>query len=345
MVRQLLSERQVISLAWAWYIILLPLPWLTWWLLPAAKPSQSQTVRLPANSRLVSQANSISSVKTPRWVALLSLCAWVAIVLACTRPQWTGEPVELPRDGRQLILAVDVSGSMQESDMSIRGQRVTRLTAVQYVAGEFIKRREGDQIGLVLFGERAYLQSPLTFDRETVAKLLHDAFLGMAGQKTAIGDAIGLSVKRVEEQLEKLKAKQAEALASQKPPVLILLTDGSNNAGQLNPIKATELAKEIGLKIYTIGFGAESGGLLGMVRRTEIDEATLTQIAELSEGRYYRAENTEDLESIYADINKLETIAAEEEPFRPVQELYIYPLSLALALLMIAAVGRQMRGQ
>jgi Ca-activated chloride channel family protein len=155
-----------------------------------------------------------------------------------------GEPIEQAISGRDLMLAIDLSGSMEEQDFMIEQQRVDRLTATKYVAEQFISRRVGDRLGLILFGTNAYLQTPLTFDRQTITILLNEAVLGLAGDNTAIGDAIGLAVKRLKKQTTDSR-------------VMVLLTDGANTAGEVTPIKAAEIAAENHLKIYTIGIGAD----------------------------------------------------------------------------------------
>jgi Ca-activated chloride channel family protein len=228
---------------------------------------------------------------------------------------------------------------METPDMQIGRQVTDRLTAVKAVAGEFIERRVGDRLGLILFGEQAYLQVPLTFDRETVRTLLNEAAIGLAGKSTAIGDAIGLAVKRLRKQ-------------QQQNHVLVLLTDGANTAGSVDPLKAADLAAAEGLRIYTIGVGAESRvvrGLLGsrQVSNNELDEATLTAIAEKTGGRYFRARDIAGLEAIYQMLDELEPASQEGEIFRPVRELYAWPLAGALLtsiLLALAVSGLLMTG-
>jgi Ca-activated chloride channel family protein len=202
---------------------------------------------------------------------------------------------------------------------------VTRLEVVKQVAGEFIERRDGDRIGLILFGTRAYLQAPLTFDRPTVRTLLEEAVIGLAGEQTAIGDAIGLGVKRLKERPAKNR-------------VLILLTDGANTAGEVHPLDAARFAAKLGLKIYTIGVGAD----VAMMRRlygtarvnpsADLDEPTLAAIARATGGRYFRARQTNELVDIYRTLDELEPVIGDEEQFRPTTELYYWPLALALLM-------------
>ena len=226
------------------------------------------------------------------------------------------------------MLAVDLSGSMDQKDFELAGRRVDRLTATKAVASDFITRREGDRIGLILFGERAYLQVPLTLDRDTVKVLLLEAEIGLAGEKTAIGDAVTLAVRRVHEQD-----------ADEGDQVLVLLTDGANTAGEVPPLKAAELAQQVGLRIYTIGIGAESmevtsiiGGNRAINPSADLDEATLTAIAQQTGGRYFRATDTSSLQDIYALVDELEPVEEPESGFRPIKSLYFWPLGAALAL-------------
>ncbi|SVC93645.1 uncharacterized protein METZ01_LOCUS346499, partial [marine metagenome] len=219
-------------------------------------------------------------------------------------------------------------------------RRVDRLTATKAAASDFISRREGDRIGLILFGERAYLQVPLTLDRETVNTLLLESFIGLAGEKTAIGDAITLAVKRIHEQ-ESDTGEQ----------VLILLTDGANTAGEIDPTKAAELAQQIGMRIYTIGIGAEqmvvssiTGGMRRVNPSADLDEETLTKIAELTGGRYFRAKDTAGLQDIYRLLDEIEPVAEPEGGFRPVKSFYHWPLGGSLVLAIFLAVMNLLAG-
>jgi Ca-activated chloride channel family protein len=245
--------------------------------------------------------------------------------LAIMRPQWLGEFIEFPVSGRDLIIAVDLSGSMQEEDFVLKGQRVDRLTATKFVAGDFIERRIGDRIGLILFGERAYLQAPLTLDRDTVKTLLYESAIGLAGRATAIGDAIGLAVKRIRQRENSNR-------------VLILLTDGANSAGEVEPLEAARLAAREGLKIYTIGVGADEMvvefffGTRKINPSADLDEKALTEIADMTGGKYFRARDTQELDKIYAIMDELEPVERDVRRFRPRKSLYFGPLSIALAL-------------
>lgn len=263
------------------------------------------------------------------WRSLVVLL-WLALIIAGSQPKWVGDAITLPSSGRDLLLAVDISGSMGTEDMRLSGQMVTRLAAVKAVVGEFVERRRGDRLGLILFGSQAYLQAPLTFDRKTINTLLMETPLGIAGGKTAIGDAIGLSVKRL---LDRPAANR----------VLILLTDGVNNVGEVSPIQAAKLAAQEGITIYTIGFGADEMEVSGLLfNRTvnpsaELDTETLTEIAGLTGGLYQRARSTAELASIYLALDELEPIEVEQETYRPEKSLFFWPLGGALVLSLFVA--------
>lgn len=318
----------MIQFEWIWLFAALPLPFLYRWLLPPRAINSESALLVPAlqdfgplqESGVISPATS--------WLYYLALLAWVLFVTATTRPQWLGEPVEVPISGRDLMLAVDLSKSMLETDFIVDNQSIDRLTATKKVATQFIQQRVGDRLGLILFGTQAYLHVPLTFDRETVSQLLDESVIGLAGPSTAIGDAIGIAVKR-------LRDNDAE------DKVLILLTDGANTAGTIEPVRAAELAADAGLKIHTIGIGADEM----MVRRLfntfkvnpsrDLDEETLTAIAEKTGGKYFRARDTEELGKIYAEIDRLEPVERGGEHFRPVTALFVWPLGFAILISLI----------
>ncbi len=293
-----------------WIFWLLPLPLIVRFLLPAAPVNSTAALRVPFYKHL--SPNLQVRKKNPSWLRLvLAIICWVLLVLAAARPQLVGDTVRQPVTGRSLMMSVDISMSMDEPDMIISGRRMTRISAVKAVASDFIKKREGDRIGLILFGSQAYLQAPLTFDRKTVSTLLEESFLGLAGRATAIGDAIGLAVKRLRNEDEKNR-------------VLILLTDGANTAGNVEPLKAADLAAQEKIKIYTIGVGS-----LGS---RDLDESTLETIAEKTGGRYFRARDVEGLLKIYKVLDEIEPVSKDELSYRPVEELFSYPLAIALGL-------------
>jgi len=315
----------VLEFEWPIVLYFAALPILIW-LLPAIKQASITTVKVPFFTNFWKSLASVTE-QTKWWVKLLAILAWLLLVAAAAKPVWIGDAIALPVEGRDLMLAVDVSGSMQETDMKVNGREVDRLTMIKFVAGDFIERRKGDRIGLILFGQQAYLQTPLTFDRETVNILLSESIIGIAGKATAIGDAIGLAVKRVR-------------TTNDNNRILILLTDGQNTAGEIQPLKAAELAAQEELKIYTIGIGADE-----IYRQTvfgnrrinpslDLDENTLKKIAEQTGGRYFRARNTEDLNKIYAMLDELEPLAKEDQFYRPTEVLFFWPLTLSMLLLL-----------
>ena len=328
------------SLAWPWMLLVLPLPWLLRALLPAVTGTQDAGLKVPSFKGFAMLAQRSEAEQLLNWRYWVAIVAWALLVLASARPERIGDELDVPVSGRNLMLAVDLSGSMDAKDFELGNRRVDRLTATKAVAGDFIARREGDRIGLILFGERAYLQVPLTLDRETVNTLLMEAFIGLAGEKTAIGDAITLAVKRIHDQ-------GAEA----GEQVLILLTDGANTAGEVDPMKAAELAQQIGLKIYTIGIGAEqmvvssiTGGMRRVNPSADLDEETLTRIANLTGGRYFRAKDTAGLQEIYRLLDEMEPVAEPEAGFRPVKSLYYWPLGGAFVLALFLAIMNLLAG-
>jgi Ca-activated chloride channel family protein len=315
----------MIHFEWPWLALALPLPWLVRVLLAPAASAREAALRVPALSDFVPGSADTGSRRRPvrrpgMWIAA---AAWLFLVLAATRPEWLGDLVQVPVSGRDLMLAVDLSGSMQAEDFMLGGQPVDRLTATKAVAGNFIDRRAGDRIGLILFGERAYLQAPLTFDRETVRTLLQESVIGLAGKATAIGDAIGLAVKR-------LRGRDS------RKRVLILLTDGANTAGMVEPIEAAELAAREGLRIYTIGVGADEmlvREFFGMRRvnpSADLDEDALKHIAAATGGRYFRARDTQELDEIYRLLDGLEPVEGEATRYRPRHALFYLPLAAAV---------------
>ncbi len=317
---------------WLAFALLAPL------LLRVRRQSTSDTaLKLPALARLAGEHQH----KTPGWFTLRTVVAafiWLALVVAAMQPRWLGEPVTLPQQGRDLMLALDLSGSMEIADMQFQGQSLNRLDAVKLVVSDFIRRRQGDRIGLILFADAAYQQTPLTFDLITVQKMLDDSVLRLVGTRTAIGEAIGLAVKRLNTYDSSNK-------------VLILLSDGANTAGNIQPLEALQLAKAAGVKIHTVGVGAEQmvqQSVFG--RRTvnpsqDLDERLLTQLAEDTGGRYFRARDLNELNQIYQLIDQLEPIERDTVTYRPQNSLLHWPLAIALLLsFVLAALNIHWRG-
>jgi Ca-activated chloride channel family protein len=321
------------SFDWPWIFILLPLPVLVYFFTRPIKQQNAAALKVPFYQYLHNQDIQQQRVKTSRisFKLLFAFIAWILLLAAAAQPKWSGDPISIPRSGRDLMLAVDISGSMDTKDMMLGQQQVDRLSAIKTVISPFIEQREGDRIGLILFGERAYLQTPLSYDRKTIQQMLYEAMIGLAGEKaTAIGDAIGLAVKR----LKDLPADQSQSR------VLILLTDGSNNAG-MDPITAAKLAKQIGIKIYTIGFGADEmivRSLFGRQRvnpSRDLDEKTLQEIAAATGGRYFRARDTRELTDIYIILDQLEPVESDSFTYRPTKALFFYPLSASFLISLI----------
>lgn len=308
-----------------WWLLLLPLPFIIrTWIKPISIKLDSG-LKVPFFSALA-RLQKMSSTHYQNNRLYVAYGIWFLLVLAATGPEWLGKAVDLPRSGRDIVLAIDVSGSMQIPDMQLNDRSVDRLSVVKNVAQHFIKDRAGDRLGLILFGSRAYLQTPLTFDLQTVRHMLLDATVGLAGTQTAIGDAIGMAIKHF---------KQYPA----DNKVLILLTDGVNNEGAVSPLEAAKVAAKYGIRIYTVGLGANQvivPSLLGpqiISGEYELDEETLKEIAHETNGIYFRAKNPEDLTQVYEQLNKIEPRASDSEVFRPRTPLYYWPLGLALLLL------------
>ncbi len=314
--------------AWPGWLLALPLPWLARRLLPPDE-AQGAALRIPLDERIHALAHTGSgraqAGETLKWLA------WALLCIAAARPQQLGDPVQPPTQGRELLLALDLSGSMSEPDMALGGQPVDRLTAAKAVISDFLDRREGDRVGLLVFGRRAYMLSPMTPDRQSVREQLADSVAGLAGQETAIGDALGLAVKR---------------LSDQRSPqrVVVLLTDGVNTAGALEPVRAAELARDAGVRVHTIAFGGDGSlSLFGFQlpmpgAGDDIDETTLRTIAARTGGRFFRARDTAELAQIYAEIDRLEPVRRPGPAVRPKIERYPWPLAAALACGLLALV-------
>ena len=318
---------------WWWVLAFWPLPFVLRWLLPAATPRRQAALRVPFFEQLHELPMSRRIAHRSNTRLLIALLMWCALVIACMRPQWLGEVVDIPLTGRDLMLGLDISGSMREQDFEVSGRSVERMEAAKVVASEFVAQREGDRVGLILFGDNAQVQTPLTYDLDTVQHFIGESLVGLIGSSTAIGDAIGLAVKR-------LKERPAQSR------VFILLTDGANTAGAVTPVDAARIASQYGIRIHTIGVGAEQvvvRDLFGsrVVNPSKaLDEETLIEIADLTGGKYFRARNTREMVSIYDEINVLEPSETDSLQQRPLVELYIWPLALALGLSLLAALRR-----
>ena len=318
-----------------WVLIILPI--VVYYLLPPLKGIHGDALRIPFLKDLKNinlRAGGLWSFKMAKGnyffkgQNILLLIIYSLIVIAACRPQQVGEPIRLPHEGRDIVLVMDISTSMLETDFSYKGRRITRLQAVKLAATDFINKRLDDRIGLILFGSRAYLQSPLTFDKEAVKNILYSMEAGMAGNSTAIGDALGLALKSLKDDKEK------------DNKIIILLTDGENNDGSVSMPQAIQLAKNEKIKIYTIGVGGAGNFVQSILSYkfalpSGIDEAGLQAIAEEAGGKYFRAEDTSGLVNIYDAIDKLESQNYEDNYVQEVKEYYYVPLLLAFFLAMI----------
>ena len=325
-----LSQWLNIEFVWWWALILLPLPLLVYKLLPReSQQAEIKLAYLPDSTH--------SNKPKQKLQKTLSIAIWTLLIIACARPVWFGDPIEFQPKYRDLMLVVDLSGSMQKEDMNLDGEFTDRLTAVKKVLSDFVAKRKGDRLGVVLFGDHAYLQTPLTADRQAVIQQINQTVIGLVGQSTAMGDGIGLGTKTF-----------VDSNAPQR--VMVLLSDGGNTAGVLDPIEAAEIAKKYNATIYTVGVGA--GEMMVkeffMTRKVDtaadLDEKTLTQIAEVTGGQYFRARDTEQLENIYETINQLEPVSSDTQTWRPQSEWFRYPLSAALGLSVLLFFLRRKHG-
>jgi Ca-activated chloride channel homolog len=329
------------TFAWPLAFLLLPLFWVVYKYFPKPQKHQDAMLRVPFIAR-IQALNSASGVtmKLPRHARqFLAIGAWILLVVASANPEWLGNPLPVKQNGRNIMLAVDLSPSMGIPDLQHNNSTVNRLQTVKAVADEFIDKRLGDKLGLILFGSKAYLQTPLTFDRATVHSMLDDATIGLAGQRTAIGEAIGLAIKKIS--TEDIKSR-----------ILILLTDGGNNSGTIDPLEAAQVAKDNHIKIYTVGIGASQmviSSILGnqlVNPSADLDEDLLKKIANMTEGQYFRAQDEKSLTDILDAINQLEPISTENKTARPITSLFYWPLAAALllfSLLVYPGLGRRMQ--
>jgi Ca-activated chloride channel family protein len=320
------------ELAWPWMLALLPLPILAWWLLPPYRARQA-SVQIPFFERLAAATGQTPQrgavvLQRRRVQMIVAILIWVLIVAALARPQWVGDAVTREISARDLILAIDISGSMEQNDFrAADGVTLTRLDGVKRVVKDFIARRRGDRVALILFGTKAYVQVPFTQDLQTAAQLLEQTQVGMAGQQTAIGDTIGLAIKTLEG-------------SSVKQKLLILLTDGNDTASRVPPEHAAEIAQQKGVAVYTIGVGdpAASG-------ENRVDLTVLQSVASTTGGRFFRAEDGAQLQAIYADIDRLAPAKLDTLSWRPKLPLFQWPLGAAVVLGVALWLGLWLTGE
>ena len=304
--------------AYGWILLLAPLPLLTSRF--AVHRESQASLRFPSLdrlSRITGNKPSTGAVilQRSRMQWLLLSMAWLLSLLAVARPQLVGDPITKTVASRDLLLAVDLSGSMDTEDFTDRnGNRVDRLTAVKEVLDDFLSRRQGDRVGLIFFGSAAFVQAPFTEDLELCRTLLDEAQVRMAGPQTVIGDAVGLALTVFER-------------SEMKDRVLIVLTDGNDTNSKVPPDRAAEIARDAGVMIHTIAVGDP-----GAVGEEKIDEATLQAMAKTTGGSFFRAEDRDELEKIYEQLDQLDTRELEQQSYRPKTELFLYPLAAMLLI-------------
>ncbi len=322
----------MISFEYPYLILLIMLPFVVRYIFPPVKGLYGDALKVPFINDLKNikiadfkKNNKIEilSFSNIRWWSLFVL--WFLLVIALMRPVSMGEPIRIEGKSRDILLVTDISTSMLEDDFSFQGRRLSRLGAVRAVVSDFVNRRISDRLGLILFGTRAYLQSPLTYDRNSVQEILWSMQAGMAGNTTAIGDALGLAVKTLTENDNKYENK-----------VIVLLTDGENNDGSLSLPQAILMAKNEKIKVYTVG--VSGGGFAAFANMffansvSSLDEESLKRLADETKGRYFKADSLQSLADVYKAIDVLEPIDIEQNYIYPKNELYYIPLLLAILL-------------
>lgn len=320
--------------AWPWLWLLLPLPWLVHSLSSPTRQARA-ALHTPFLNELESIQGTAGLSKTRLNGQLISyLFIWLLLLTAAARPQLQGELQERPTTGRDLLIAVDLSSSMLYSDMLLQEVSTSRIAFVQHWLDNFISQRQGDRLGLILFGSQAYLQAPLTHDHQSIRTWVAEAQPGIAGNSTSIGDAIGLAIKR-------LRMRPAEHR------VLILITDGANTSGVMSPRAAAQLAAQYQIKIYTVGIGSQAAEHTQQLIDTaglELDEQTLIDIAAITHGHYFHVTDSHDLADIQRTLTQLEPITRLQAAQRNVQQLYSWPLAAALLLSMLLVAQRLYAG-
>jgi len=320
-------------LACPWALLGLLLPWLLWLLLPAVKAQVSAALKVPFFAAMQTLTQEDKTFLTKRKHIGWLLLAWCFFMVALAGPKWVGEPRPLSRDSYNIMLVLDISPSMGVNDMVEHGHRETRLFAVKRAAKQFVTNRVGDKIGLILFGEQAYLLTPLTYDRHNVAQRIEDASVGLAGKSTSMGDAIGLAVKRLQQ-------------APAEGRMIVLLTDGVSNSGVLSPEKAAALAQSEHIQVNTIGLHSSldprsfDGLFLSMSGGADLDEETLRNVAKTTGGHYFRATDPASLGKIYAHIDQMTRVKQDQAEIRPQYDYYPWFLAPGLFIVFLLLLGR-----
>lgn len=304
-----------------WILIAAPLPLIVRKFVPP-QPASDPALRAPFVQRIQAASKGMTWHK-PRTSHSFKWIVWCFVLLALARPQWLEEPLQKQVPARDLLLMVDLSGSMDTEDFaSATGQKVNRLAAAQEVVGDFLVKRQGDRVGLVVFGDAAYLQAPFSTDLELSRILLDQTAVGMAGPRTAIGDAIGLGIHLFEN--------------SEVPEkTIILLTDGNDTSSEVSPVKAAQIARDNDITIHTIALGDPTS-----VGEEQLDTETLEEIARLSSGLYFLALNRDELVEIYAELDRVETQQINTITHRPRNELFYWPLAAALLISCLSSLPR-----
>jgi len=300
-----------------WMFVLLPLPLLIYWLFPPYQ-ERSDSIRVPFFRRLVEltgqQPGKGAVILERRLFQKLWLpVSWVLLITSLALPLWVGSPIEQTKSARDLMIAVDLSGSMSEKDFRTDdGRKISRLAAVKEVLKEFADQRKHDRLGLIVFGDSSYLQAPFTDDHRVWRALLDETEIGMAGQSTVFGDAIGLAIKLFEH-------------STTKNRVLIVLTDGNDTGSKVPPVEAAKVAESKKIKIYTIAIGDPE-----TVGEDALDLDVMEAVGKISGGHFYQALNRSELERAYKDISQLEPEQYETLSFRPRHTLFQYPLAVII---------------
>ncbi|MEM7177054.1 MAG: VWA domain-containing protein [Pseudomonadota bacterium] len=298
------------------FLLLLPLPVLAWlWLAPLRAGGAALQVPEGIGARLGQAPGRATGSRTAR---LLPLLLWLALVSALAGPRLLVANPALPVSGRDLVLALDLSGSMIRDDFEIDGNRVSRIAALKHVATGFARGRGGDRMALVVFGSRAYYATPPTYDVEAIAHAVEKAEIGISGRATSISDGLGLALKRLD---------QSDAAAK----VVILLSDGAHNSGPAKPRDTAKLARDLGVRVHTIAMGPESLKEADDPRGA-VDVETLNAIAELSGGEAFRVRTTEDLVRVAAAIDRLEAISTDGPGALVHRPLWTWPAGAAVLL-------------
>jgi len=312
-----------LEIAYPWVFLLIPLPLLVYWLLPALK-MRSASLTLPTFQKAVDytgeKPKKAALIKRRGWFRwLILLISWLLVLASLSSPQLVGKPEMKVKTSRNFLIIADISFSMATTDWEINGEKARRWDAVKEVMRDFIKKRQGDRMGLIFFGSSAYIQAPFTPDLQTVGELLDETDVGMAGQMTNIGKAMIKGVEMFERDTIETK-------------VMLLLTDGVDAGTDILPLDAADIAKKDSVIVYTIGIGTPG------THGSDLDEKTLQEIAEMTDGQYFLAKDKKRLQEIYTELDKLEPIEYEEEENKPVTLLYHYPLGAAISLLLVVSL-------